>query len=143
VWVAGLDVAQNAIDYACRVGLLDRGWAEDLEAADPSPGLADELAQVDLIITTGGVGYITERTFDRLLRPERDGRSPRVLAVVLRLFPYDDIAATLDKYGLTTEKLEGVTFPQRRFARGGAGRHAQRRPRPRSGPDRPGGRRPL
>lgn len=54
-WVAGLDVAQNAIDYACRVGLLDQGWAEDLEAADPSPGLADELARVDLIITTGGV----------------------------------------------------------------------------------------
>lgn len=115
-WVAGLDVSQNAIDYACRVGLLDQGWAEDLEAADPSPGLADELARVDLIITTGGVGYITDQTFDRLLRPERDGRGPWVLAMVLRLFPYDDIAATLDKHGLTTEKLEGVTFPQRRFA---------------------------
>lgn len=113
-WVAGLDVAQNAVDYACRVGLLDRGWAEDLEAADPSPGLADELARVDLIITTGGVGYITERTFDRLVH--RRDRGPWVLAMVLRIFPYDDIAATLGRHGLRTEKLEGVTFPQRRFA---------------------------
>jgi SAM-dependent methyltransferase len=115
-WVAGLDIARNAIDYAGRVGLLDRGWAEDLEAADPSRSLADELSRVDLIITTGGVGYITERTFDRLLRPQRAGRGPWVLAMVLRLFPYDDIAATLASHGLTTEKLEGVTFAQRRFA---------------------------
>jgi SAM-dependent methyltransferase len=116
VWVAGLDVAQAAVGYACRVGLLDRGWAEDLEARDPSDGLAGELADLDLVLTTGGVGYIGERTFDRLLRPSAGRSRPWVLAMVLRVFPYDDIAATLGEHGFRTERLEELSFPQRRFA---------------------------
>jgi hypothetical protein len=117
-WVGGLDVAQQAVGYACRVGLLDRGWAEDLEARDPSPDLAAELAELDLVLTTGGVGYIGERTFDRLLRPSEGRPRPWVLAMVLRVFPYGDISAALGRHGLRTERLDGLTFPQRRFASG-------------------------
>ncbi|MGI8536391.1 MAG: class I SAM-dependent methyltransferase [Mycobacteriales bacterium] len=116
VRVTGLDVAAGAVDYGCRVGLLDDGWVENLEAEDPSTGLHDELARVDLIVSTGGVGYITERTFDRLLHPQRSGAKPWVAALVLRLYPYDQIAATLARHGLQTEQLHDVTFPQRRFA---------------------------
>lgn len=116
VQVSGLDVAAHAVDYGHRVGLLDHGWAEDLEADDPSTALRDELARVDLIVTTGGVGYITERTFDRLLSPQRAGAKPWVAALVLRMYPYDRIATTLARHGLRTEQLTGVTFPQRRFA---------------------------
>jgi len=118
VRVAGLDIAQQAIAYGCSVGLLDTGFAEDLEDDEPSTGCSDELSRVDLITTTGGVGYITDRTFDRLLRPaaDRAGEPPWVAALVLRMFPYDDIATTLAGHGLVTERLEGVTFPQRRFA---------------------------
>jgi SAM-dependent methyltransferase len=116
VWVAGLDVAPRAIGYACDVGLLDRGWAQDLESGDPSPDLAAELADLDLIMTTGGVGYITEQTFARLLQPSAGRSRPWVLAMVLRVFPYDDIAAALAEHGLRTEKLDGRSFPQRRFA---------------------------
>jgi hypothetical protein len=32
------------------------------------------------------------------------------------MFPFDDIAATLAQWGLVTEKFEGATFVQRRFA---------------------------
>jgi hypothetical protein len=39
-----------------------------------------------------------------------------VVSFVIRMFPYDDIAATLAGQGLTTEKFEGATFVQRRFA---------------------------
>ena len=65
--VIGLDIAQNAIAYATASGALDRGFAVDLESADPTQALADELAGVDLITTTGGSGYVTEWTFKRLL----------------------------------------------------------------------------
>ena len=114
--MTGLDVAGNAIGYACRTGLIDDGWTEDLESSDPSPALAAELADVDLVLTTGGVGYVTESTFARLLRPRQDGPPPWVAALVLRIYPYDGISATLAEHGLVTERLDGVTFAQRRFA---------------------------
>lgn len=116
VRVSGLDLAGKAIAYACRVGLLDGGWAENLETADPSGVLTDYLGGVDLVTTTGGVGYITERTFDRVVGARRDGSAPWVAAFVLRMFPYDRIGETLAQYGLVTEQLSGVSFPQRRFA---------------------------
>ena len=116
VRVYGLDVARHAVAYGCRVGLLDGGWVEDLEAGEPSRQLTDHLDGVDLVTTTGGVGYITERTFDRVLGARCDGSTPWVAAFVLRMFSYDRITSTLAQHGLVTEQLTGVTFPQRRFA---------------------------
>ena len=116
ITMLGLDVAECAIDYAVRAGLLARGWAEDLETSDPSPGLAAGIEDVNMIISTGGVGYVGHRTFDRLLRAVRDPHDLWLAAFVLRVFPYDDIAASLAGYGLITERVPGVTFRQRRFA---------------------------
>lgn len=116
VQVLGLDTAANAVGYGCRVGLLDGGWSEDLESGDPSAQLADALAGVDLVTATGGIGYITERTLDRVLRAQPEGAPPWVATFVLRLFSYDRISQTLARHGLVTEQLTGVTFPQRRFA---------------------------
>jgi hypothetical protein len=65
--VIGLDSAASAIEYALDVGLLDVGASENLEAVDPSPKLARSLAGADLLTVTGGIGYVTEVTFDRLL----------------------------------------------------------------------------
>jgi len=117
--VSGLDMAGNAVAYGRRVGLLGNGWAENLETDDPSPELADHLSGVDLITTTGGVGYITERTFGRVADVHHDGSAPWVAAFVLRQFSYDRISAALERRGLVTEQLTGVSFPQRRFASDG------------------------
>ena len=110
--VLGLDVSGPAIDYAVATGLLAAGWAEDLEASDPSESLIEGLAEVSLVLCTGGVGYVGPATFDRILTHAPDAW---VLAFVLRVFPYDDVATALAGHGLVTEKLPG-TFPQRRFA---------------------------
>ena len=115
VTVSGLDLAKNAIAYARRVGLLEGGWAENLEVDEPSEQLTDDLDEVDLVTTTGGVGYITERTFDRVLGARSGGPMPWVAAFVLRTYSYDAIAETLGRHGLVTEQLSGVTFPQRLF----------------------------
>lgn len=112
----GLDAAGNAVSYGCQAGLLDTGLVENLETTDPSPMVAETLADVGLITTTGGVGYITHRTFDRLLGSAPADRRPWVAAFVLRMFSYDRIAETLEQHGLVTEQLSDVTFPQRRFA---------------------------
>lgn len=110
--VLGLDVSGPAIDYAVATGLMAAGWAEDLEAADPSSSLVDGLAEVSLVLCTGGVGYVGPATFDRILTHAPDAW---VLAFVLRVFPYDDVARALAGHGLVTEKLPG-SYPQRRFA---------------------------
>lgn len=114
--VVGIDSAAMAVDYGCRAGLLDAGFGENLEDDPISDELAKAISEVNLITTTGGVGYITDATFDKLLGACDGERVPWVASFVLRMYPYDDIAATLGKYGLVTEKLQGRTFVQRRFA---------------------------
>lgn len=113
--VLGLDASAPAIGYARRAGLLTWGWAEDLETADPSPELTAGITDVGLIVSTGGVGYVGRRTFERLLRAVRHPENLWLAVFVLRVFDYTPIADLLNDYGLVTENL-GTTFPQRRFA---------------------------
>lgn len=112
----GLDQAENAIAYAEEVGLLDAGFALDLET-QPLPATASrEFESVDLLVSTGCVGYVTEKTFARLLPAVSEGRDPWIANFVLRMFPFDGIANTLHDWGYVTEKMEGETFMQRQFA---------------------------
>lgn len=113
--IMGLDTAGPAIDYAVEVGLLDRGASEDLESADPSARLAADLADADLYTVTGGIGYVTELTFERILACSSPEQRPWIASLCLRTVPFDPIADCLEAHGLITECLENVTFPQRRF----------------------------
>lgn len=114
--VVGVDTAGNAVSYALKAGLLDAGAGEDLENEQPSETLRREVSGADLFTVTGGIGYISERTFDRLLDCVDEGRDPWVAVLALRWVSYDRISKVLGAYGLVTEKLEGHTFKQRRFA---------------------------
>ncbi len=116
VRVIGLDISENAVRYAESCGILDHGLSVDLESRDLNAKEADLLSGVDLIVSTGCVGYVTAKTFQRLATTYRRGRTPWVASFVLRMFPFDDIAATLGEHGLVTEPYEGTTFVQRRFA---------------------------
>ncbi|HEY8525306.1 MAG TPA: hypothetical protein VIL48_10095 [Acidimicrobiales bacterium] len=114
--VIGLDAASNAIAYGVEVGLLDQGVVENLEENPPSPELATAVGSVDLVTVTGGIGYVTERTFDRLFECTDPERRPWLAALCLRTVPFEPIADRLATHGLVTEQLDGVTYPQRRFA---------------------------
>lgn len=114
--VVGIDNSANAVAYATTVGLLDSGWALDLEHDEPPPGFHEAVADTDLITVTGGIGYITATTFDRVLDALPGDAQPWVAAFVLRMYDYHDIAAVLRRHGLVTELLRDRTFPQRRFA---------------------------
>ena len=116
ILVTGLDQAESAVAYALETGLLDEGLAVNLET-EPLPEAATEnLALVDLVTSTGCVGYVTEKSFESLLPHVTQGRSPWIGNFVLRMFPFDAIEETLRDWGYLTEKLEGRTFVQRRFA---------------------------
>lgn len=114
--VIALDISENAVRYAQDCAAADLGIAINLEEHDPSPEQAAALADVDLIMSTGCVGYVSSKTFRRLAQVTKKGRVPWVVSFVLRMFPYDDIAASLAQQGLVTERFESATFVQRRFA---------------------------
>jgi hypothetical protein len=116
--VVGLDVAQNAVAYGLRSGILDAGFAENLEEDEPTEALGRAVAGADLLTVTGGIGYVTERTFEQLLErmiEGSEGRVPWIAAFALRWVSYDRISEVLSDYGLVTEKFAGRTFTQRRF----------------------------
>lgn len=111
--IVGIDVARNALAYAQRVGLHRLSSSDNLEEQDPGDELAEALEDVSLVTVTGGVGYISARTFDRVL--ERADEGCWIAAFALRWTDYEPIAAALARHGLTTERLSPHTFPQRRF----------------------------
>lgn len=114
--VTGLDAAKNAVAFGKEVGLLDEALAVDLEV-EPLPAPAQKnLESVDLVTSTGCVGYVTEKSFDRLLPVITRGREPWIANFVLRMFPFDAIAETLSGWGYRTDKLDHRTFVQRQFA---------------------------
>jgi len=123
--VVGIDCAQFAASYAFWAGLLDDAIPENLEREDPSPQAAETLARCDLVISTGVVGYVTERTFERIAACQPTNEMPWIASFVLRMFDYDPIAASLKRYGYATEKLAGRVFRQRRFADADEQRHVE------------------
>ena len=118
--ITGADSAANAVHYALRAGLLEAGFGEDLERTEPSGAFERGVGDVGLVTVTGGVGYVWERTFGRVLeaiigsRP--DGQAPWVATLPARLVDYGPLSDLFYGYGLVTEKLSSRTFPQRRFA---------------------------
>lgn len=115
VRVIGLDSSRPAVEYAERAGAVDIGIAADLETEELSSEAARALSTVDLIVSTGCVGYVTAKTFDKLAVCSATGAAPWVAAFVLRMFDYAGIARTLRHQGLVTERFDGATFIQRRF----------------------------
>ena len=113
--VVGVDVAGNAVSYALRSGLLDAGFSENLEENVPSESLEEAVSGVDLLTVTGGIGYVWENTFDRVLSCFDGEDKPWVATMPLRMVDYAPVAGVLSDHGLTTEKLTNRTFQQRRF----------------------------
>src|SRR5690606_11532367 len=81
------------------------------------------IRSADLVASTGCVGYVTERSFGHILEASADAAPPWIASFVLRMFPYDAIARTLEDAGYVTERLDGVAFTQRRFASADERRH--------------------
>lgn len=108
----GLDIADHAIEYAVEAHLLDAGFVENLEQDAPSNQLAESMADVDFIVTTGGIGYVTEESFSHLLAMAP--ADVTVASFCLRAYDYAPIQRALAQHGLHTEQAT-QTFRQRKF----------------------------
>ncbi|WP_037312894.1 class I SAM-dependent methyltransferase [Amycolatopsis orientalis] len=107
----GLDTSAPALDYALSAGFIDEAIHADLESGDPTEEQRALLAEVDIVISTGCVGYVTEKTLVRIARESR----PWMAHFVLRMFSYEPVAASLAELGYETAGIDGV-FRQRKFA---------------------------
>lgn len=115
ITMVGQDVSVPAIKYGLATGVLDQGISTNLEEHEPDSVDRSALAGADLIISTGCVGYVTAKTFRRIMEVQPSGKLPWVANFVLRMFPYDAFTEEFQRFGLVTEKVEGMTFVQRRF----------------------------
>ncbi|MFQ5506230.1 MAG: hypothetical protein ACE5F1_15780, partial [Planctomycetota bacterium] len=124
VRAVGLDSSKPAIRFAVEAGLLDGGIARDFERQDTSP-TDDESAwfrSCNLLISTGAVGYVTERTLDVVLQhlgkdyPSDFG--PFAVVTILRMFDIPPIENIFEKHGFRFGAVPGVRLPQRRFTDG-------------------------
>jgi carnitine O-acetyltransferase len=112
--IVGLDVAGEALDYAEEIGIIGAGLTANLERRPPPVEDRELLSGIDLVISTGAIGYVGAPTFTRILDCAR--RGPWLALFSLRMFPVDKIASALGTRGYSFYRLRDRTFPQRRFA---------------------------
>ncbi|WP_239312347.1 MULTISPECIES: class I SAM-dependent methyltransferase [unclassified Frankia] len=110
----GLDSSHPALSYALAAGFIDDAVHADLEENDPTEQQRQQLAGADLVISTGCLGYVTDRTISRIVNANGE-RKPWMAHFVLRMFPFEPVAASLAELGYETVHLDRV-FKQRRFA---------------------------
>ncbi|WP_431968693.1 class I SAM-dependent methyltransferase [Nocardia sp. bgisy134] len=110
----GVDVSGPALDYAHAAGFLHDIVHADLESADPTDEQCEVLAAADIVLSTGCIGYVTEKTLLRIATAH-PRRRPWMAHFVLRMFDFDPMAEELAALGYRTEQASGL-FAQRRFA---------------------------
>lgn len=121
VRAVGLDSSKPAIRFAVDAGLLDGGIARDFEQPDTVPNEEDSawLRSCNLLISTGAIGYVTERTLDvvlRLLGKNYPGDfGPFAVVTILRMFDPSPIETVFEEHGFSFGPIPGVRLPQRRF----------------------------
>lgn len=125
VRTVGIDRSKQAIRFAVDSGVLDGGIARDFEGKDIAP-TEDECSwfrSCNLLISTGAIGYVTERTLGVILRhlgkdhPAEFG--PFAVITILRMFDCSPIKAVFEENGFTFGVVPGVRLPQRRFTDAG------------------------
>lgn len=110
----GMDASRPALDYAREAGLLHDVVHADLESGEPTDEQRALLATADLVVSTGCIGYVTEKTLTRVATAH-SRRRPWMAHFVLRMFDFAPIEAELAALGYRTEQAPGL-YQQRRFA---------------------------
>jgi len=121
VRAVGLDSSKPAINFALDAGVLDGGIARDFEQPNVVPTEEESawFRSCNLLISTGAIGYVTERTLDVILRdlgkdyPGNFG--PFAVVTILRMFDQAPIKTAFEMRGFTFGAVPGVRLPQRRF----------------------------
>lgn len=93
---------------------MDTVLSAKLEDRDPTPSEAEILARTDCVISTGCIGYVTEKTLLRVIDTCGHQR-PWMTHCVLRMFALEPYEDALKSRGYRVQRLN-QPIPQRRFA---------------------------
>jgi SAM-dependent methyltransferase len=117
--VTGLDISEPAIRFAEEAGLLSRGLARDYETTLPTEEERDLLRSCNMLMCTGALGYITEKTLSRILpelgRYAPGGQGALAVITVLRMYDVAPVRDCFVTLGYEFERVEDVRLPQRAF----------------------------
>jgi len=111
----GLDIAENAVNYAVEAQLIQKSISTNLEKLPLSQEDYASLQDINFLISTGCIGYITEVTFDKILAAVRDINQLWGAVFVLKMFDISGLKKTLAQYNLVLMET-GVTVKQRSFS---------------------------
>ncbi len=111
VHIVGLDSSARAVEYGQQTGLLDEGIVADLEDDEHLP---QAIHEVDLVVSTGAIGYVGARSLDRVLAAIPQTANPLLALFVLRAIDYSPFALVLKRHGFETRVSES-SFVQRRI----------------------------
>jgi len=116
----GTDSSKAAIRFAAEAGLIDGGIPRDFEKREqPTPEEIRLIQGSDVLMSTGAIGYVGEKTFSVLLehlgtaRPAQPG--PFAVFTILRMFDPAPIRATFERFGFEFGIVPSIHLRQRRF----------------------------
>ncbi|MDA1036695.1 MAG: hypothetical protein O3B65_07455 [Chloroflexi bacterium] len=120
VEVVGFDRSDEAIRFAVASHMIDDGIALNLENEE-SELTADQahlLRECDVLLSTGAIGYVTDKTVNPILdefgNDSRGALGPVAIMSVLELFDPAPIVEAFTEHGYRFGHLP-VRMPQRRF----------------------------
>jgi len=111
-----VDISYHALDFAEKTGLCKDSFCVNLEKENIPFKLQQTMYDIDLIISTGCVGYIGWKSFTKILE-NIVGRDPLPIFAftVLRIFQMDDIKTVFEENNFELLKTKIGPLKQRRF----------------------------
>ncbi len=121
ICTVGLDSSKPAIRFAMKAGMLDYGIARDFENLMDRFTVEETywLRKCDLLISTGAIGYITDRTITQILeyfgKDCSNENAPIAVLTCLRMFDTTPLAHAFERNGFKFAKVPGIMLTQRSF----------------------------
>lgn len=110
------DMSQPALDFAQKVGLCNNNFSTNLEEEPVPEKFKNIIKNIDLIISTGCIGYIGWKTFENIFSTiTSSGPNPIFAFTSLRIFPLEDIKQVFEKNGFEMIKTNVGPLKQRQF----------------------------
>lgn len=116
----GADSSAKTIKFASDSGLLDGGIVQDLEQDQRlTPEECALMQKCNLLICTGAIGYVGERTVSAILqqlgKDQPLPHGPYSVVTILRMFDSEPIKKSFGEHGYKFAAVPDVHLRQRRF----------------------------
>jgi hypothetical protein len=112
-----VDTSSRALNFAENAGLCEDSFCVNLEKETVPSKFQQKIHDIDLIISTGCVGYIGWKSFTKLFSNIEDDRGPLPVFAftVLRIFQMDDIEKVFKENNFELLKTKIGPLKQRQF----------------------------